>query len=42
VSGPYGYPTSDVVDVAPGQQALAFASGTLHWSSTTGVRFVAN
>jgi uncharacterized protein with LGFP repeats len=42
VSGPYGYPIGDVVDVAPGQQTLAFATGTLHWSSTTGTRFVAN
>ena len=42
VSGPYGYPTGDVVDIAPGQQSLAFATGTLHWSSTTGTRFVAN
>jgi uncharacterized protein with LGFP repeats len=41
VSGPYGYPTGDVVDVAPGEQSLAFATGTLYWSSTTGTRFVA-
>jgi uncharacterized protein with LGFP repeats len=41
ISGPYGYPTGDVVDIAPGEQSLAFATGTLYWSSTTGTRFVA-
>jgi uncharacterized protein with LGFP repeats len=41
VSGPYGYPTGDVVQIAPGEQSLDFATGTLYWSSTTGTRFVA-
>lgn len=42
VSGPYGFPTGDVVESSPGVQSLPFATGTLSWSAGTGVWFDPN
>ena len=38
VTGPYGFPTGDVTADATGQ-SVQFATGTLHWATTSGAWF---